>query len=58
MSVDSAKNAAVYGSMTPRQILDGTIDPPPEMQVHPGLPASPPQCTLCLAVCQPGQPAS
>ena len=42
MSVDSAKNAAVYGSMTPRQILDGTIDPPPEMQVHPGLPASPP----------------
>ena len=57
MSVDAAKNAAVYGGLTPRQILDGTIDPPPEMQVPPSpcpllcmhpVPARPPaRCQLC-----------
>lgn len=32
LSVDRAKNAAAYGDVKPSQILDGTLEPPPEMQ--------------------------
>ncbi|EFN51244.1 hypothetical protein CHLNCDRAFT_141269 [Chlorella variabilis] len=35
LSVDRAKNAAAYGDVKPSQILDGTLEPPPEMQARP-----------------------
>lgn len=34
LSVDRAKNAAAYGDVKPSQILDGTLEPPPEMQAR------------------------
>lgn len=34
LALDSAKNVAAYGDVKPAQILDGTLNPPPEMQVR------------------------
>lgn len=36
LAVDRAKNAAAYGDVKASQILDGTVEPPPEMQVRQG----------------------
>lgn len=34
ISVDTAKNAQAYGDVKPSQVLDGAVEPPPEMQVR------------------------
>lgn len=40
ISVAHAKNVEAYGDVKPAHILDGTVEPPPEMQVRAGQPGA------------------
>lgn len=45
LRVDAARNAEAYGAgVAPAAILDGTVDPPPEMQARVGAAGA---CRLC-----------